>query len=50
MIALLNHAVYYVMTSGLGVLGLARLGLSLRSVRAEGAAQEAPTSQTTAHS
>ena len=32
-IALLNHAVFYVMTSGLGVLGLARLGLSLRAVR-----------------
>jgi uncharacterized membrane protein YbhN (UPF0104 family) len=34
-IALLNHAVYYVTTTGLGVAGLGRLGLSLRSVRAE---------------
>jgi uncharacterized membrane protein YbhN (UPF0104 family) len=33
MIALLNHAIYYLVTSGLGALGLARLGLSLRAVR-----------------
>jgi glycosyltransferase 2 family protein len=32
-IALLNHAVYYVTTSGLGLVGMARLGLSLRAVR-----------------
>jgi uncharacterized membrane protein YbhN (UPF0104 family) len=37
-IALLNHAAYYVPSSLLGMLGLARLGLSLRSVR--GAADE----------
>ena len=34
-IALLSHALYYVSTSALGVLGLARLGLSLRGVRSE---------------
>lgn len=44
-IALLNHAVYYVTSSGLGVLGLARLGLSLRSVRAEGEVQGATSPQ-----
>ena len=33
LIALLNHAVYYVTSSALGVLGLARLGLSLRAAR-----------------
>jgi uncharacterized membrane protein YbhN (UPF0104 family) len=32
-IAVLNHALYYVTSSGLGALGLARLGLSLRAVR-----------------
>lgn len=33
MIAVLNHAVYYVTTTTLGAVGLARLGLSLKSVR-----------------
>jgi uncharacterized membrane protein YbhN (UPF0104 family) len=33
LIALLNHAVYYLTSSALGVLGLARLGLSLRAAR-----------------
>jgi uncharacterized membrane protein YbhN (UPF0104 family) len=33
LIALLNHAVYYVSSSAMGLLGLARLGLSLRAAR-----------------
>jgi uncharacterized membrane protein YbhN (UPF0104 family) len=33
-IVVLFHAVYYVLTCALGAVGLARLGLSLRSVRA----------------
>lgn len=33
MFAILNHAVYYVTTTAAGGIGLARLGLSLRSVR-----------------
>lgn len=33
LIALLNHAVYYVSSSLMGLLGLARLGLSLRTAR-----------------
>jgi uncharacterized membrane protein YbhN (UPF0104 family) len=40
MIALLNHAAYYVTTSALGLIGLARLGMSLRTVRAAGGAPE----------
>jgi len=46
MIALLNHAVYYVTSSALGALGLARLGLSLRVVRTDGDAQGVPPPQT----
>jgi hypothetical protein len=34
-IAILGHLVYYVTTTALGVIGLARLGLSLTTVRAE---------------
>jgi uncharacterized membrane protein YbhN (UPF0104 family) len=34
-IAILGHLVYYVTTTALGVVGLARLGLSLATVRAE---------------
>jgi uncharacterized membrane protein YbhN (UPF0104 family) len=42
-VALLYHAVYYVTTTALGAVGLARLGLSLRSVRAPQASEdEAP--------
>jgi uncharacterized membrane protein YbhN (UPF0104 family) len=33
MIAVLNHAAYYLTTTALGIAGLARLGLSLRAVR-----------------
>lgn len=34
-IALLTHMVYYILTTALGVVGLARLGLSLGSIRAD---------------
>lgn len=34
LIALLNHAVFYVSSSVMGLIGLARLGMSLRTVRA----------------
>jgi uncharacterized membrane protein YbhN (UPF0104 family) len=37
LIAILSHGVYYVSTSALGLLGLARLGLSLRAARGSAA-------------
>ena len=40
-IAILNHAAFYIPNSLLGFIGLARLGLSLRSVRRSVAAPEA---------
>jgi uncharacterized membrane protein YbhN (UPF0104 family) len=41
LIALLNHAVYYVSSSAMGLVGLARLGLSLRAARGVEAEVEA---------
>jgi uncharacterized protein (TIRG00374 family) len=49
-VALLSHLVYYITTTILGVIGMVRLGLSLRTVRAEaevatGEATPAPSAQ-----
>lgn len=40
-VAVLNHAIYYVSTSAMGLLGMARLGLSLRATRAASAVLDA---------
>jgi uncharacterized membrane protein YbhN (UPF0104 family) len=46
LIAILSHGVYYVSTSALGLLGLARLGLSLRAARsAEADSAPEPTAR-----
>lgn len=45
-IALLNHAAFYVPNTLLGLVGLARLGLSLRAVRAADRLSDAPASPT----